>query len=184
MAVVITPLSDTPTAPHQSTNGSFYKDRDVRPPVHIAPDLADYPPVSHLFHVQPLEAFLSPCTLSATALFVPSIVRSHPRSSFKPYQLPPASQLRTYSPKLVVRNLTGLCLVKWFIPAPPLLTSNPRPYSTVEYLHCGLRFNTPSATLEFMQLSSWYAGFPPLQSPSQTLPGSRVAAATNYHMPH
>ena len=60
MAVVITPLSDTPTAPHQSTNGSFYKDRDVRPQVHIAPDLADYPPVSHLFHVQPLEAFLPP----------------------------------------------------------------------------------------------------------------------------
>jgi hypothetical protein len=66
MAVVIASYTDDAIAPDQSTNRSCYKDPDVQPAVHIAPDLADHAPVSHLYLVQPLEAFFhlrTPCIL-------------------------------------------------------------------------------------------------------------------------
>jgi hypothetical protein len=66
MAVVIASYTDDAISPDESTNRSCYKDPDVQPPVHIAPDLADYAPVSHLYLVQPLEAFFhlrAPCLL-------------------------------------------------------------------------------------------------------------------------
>lgn len=150
---MIASFPDTPVAPHLPTNGSSYKDRDVQPPVHMVSVLADGLAVSHLFHVQPLEAFSSaPLLAPASALFVLSFTAQEPLPalSFKLYPLasallPPCPPPPTpfNSPKLCCWKPDRLDLLKRSIPAPPLLTSE---CSTVEQF-CGLDFLSRSSDI-------------------------------------
>lgn len=129
MAVVIASYADDAILPHASTNRCSYKDRDLQPPVHIAPDLADAAPVSHLYLVQPLEAFFSlppPCLWLRHQHYSPFFTCPEPLPavSLAPSPLPSSAPLgsssnfdsrvavRIDSPKLVVLNTTGSRLLR------------------------------------------------------------------------